>query len=86
MNFKHDNFVAGLMKLLNMTTHLSQPNYVSAVVLELRKSKDLKYFVRALWKNNQINERISLNEMNLLNCSKACPLDTFLEITKSLGN
>jgi hypothetical protein len=77
--------VAALLKLLNDNIKLTQPNFASAIVLELHRTKDSKYLVRALWKNNEIDEPISLKEMHLLDCAeKTCLLDEFMEKTENL--
>lgn len=82
----HDNYLAGLLKLLNVTKKITQPNYASAIVLELHRSKKNKYYVRALWKDNLNTEPIDFNEMAILKCEKKsmCSLDTFMELTESL--
>jgi len=80
----HDNFLAAFLKLLNVNVQLSQPNFASAIVLELRRTRDFRYFVRILWKNNELEEPVSLKELRILDCvDKLCPLETFLSLTKS---
>lgn len=84
----HDTYVAGLVKLLNLTEYIVQPPYTSAVVLELRRSIEdtSKYFVQCLYKNNTIyDENIEFKSFKIGNCSDyLCPLEEFLSFTKNL--
>ena len=64
-NFKHDTFVAALTKLLELTPFITQPPFASAVLIELRKSTDGKYFVQAVLKNNTITEPISYQVLQI---------------------
>ena len=66
--------------------HLTQPNYLAAIVLELRKNAANKYFVRVLFKNNKADEPPSLNEVTILNCTEnhMCPIEAFMAKTMAL--
>lgn len=59
----HDTFVAALTKLLNLTTFINQPPYASAIIVELRQSKDNAYYVQIFLKNNTASEPINQNAM-----------------------
>jgi hypothetical protein len=84
----HDTYVAALVKLLNLTEHIRQPPYLAAIILELHKSsnnQDSKYFVKCLYKNSTINEKIKYKTMRIGKCSAVlCPLEEFLMITQNL--
>lgn len=75
-----------MTRLLNLISPIVQPPYVSAVVMELRKSKDnSKYYVQCILKNNSIDEAINFNRLKIGSCSDyLCPLDEFLKLTQDL--
>ncbi len=81
----HDTYVAGLVKILNLTD-INQPPYVSSVVLELRKeiNTDSNYFIQAYYKNNTANEPINYQLMTIYGCDTLCPLNQFIAITNNL--
>lgn len=50
----------GFIKLLDLSERIYSPPYVSAVTLELRKSKSTgNYFVQAYIKNNTVDQPIN---------------------------
>lgn len=64
---KHDTYVAALTKLLNLTTHINQPPYVSAIIVELRQSisNPNDYYIQVYLKNNTMYEEIKLRPMTV---------------------
>lgn len=79
----HDTYVAGMTKLLNLTLNIKQPNYASAIIMELRKStKSDNYFVQVYMKNNEANEPIVFTPMTIYGCDQLCPLETYLKIVQ----
>lgn len=81
----HDTYVAGLVKLLGLTSDLVQPPYASAVVLELRKQVNSEsYFVQAYYKNNSATEPISFNLLTINGCDTLCPFNKFIDIIGNL--
>ncbi len=85
---KHDTYVAGLLKLLDVTNGINQPPFASSITVELRKSLDpsasgdQQYFVKLFYKNNSLDEDIYMREMTMNGCQKLCPLSTFMELTE----
>lgn len=76
-----------MIKLLNLSSNVIQPPYVSAVVLELRKSlkNESKYYVQCFLKNNTIYEETNYRIIRIGSCSDdLCPLDEFISITNNL--
>lgn len=61
MKLKHDNYIAGMQKLLNTSTNFVQPDFASGFVFELRQDSNGTYYVRVLFKNNKASEPIALN-------------------------
>ncbi len=63
---KHDTYVAAMSKLLNITTYINQPPYVSAVILELKQEINTKnYFVQVFLKNNTADQPIYLHNLTI---------------------
>ena len=63
--FKHDTYMGGMLSLLNFSWPLEQPQFGSAILFELRQDINKLSFVRVLYKNNKVNEPISINEVKL---------------------
>ena len=84
--FLHDyiKYVAGLVKLLNLTG-INNPPYASAVVLELHQEIHANnYFVQVYYKNNSAEEPINYQLMTIYGCENLCPFNQFLEIISNL--
>lgn len=76
-----------MTRLLELISLITQSPYVSAVVLELRRSlqDNTKYYVQCVFKNNTIDEEINFNKLKIRSCSDyMCPLEEFLLLTKNL--
>ena len=63
----HDNHILGFYKLLELNTEFVQPEYGSAIVLELRQSVEnsADYFVQVYLKNNKASEPINLQLLKI---------------------
>ncbi len=80
---KHDTYVAGITKLLNLTELIRQPPYASSVIFELHKSLNTSsYFIQVYSKNNTATEPIKFQPMQIYDCDMLCPLVKFKEIIK----
>ena len=79
---KHDNYVAGLQKLLNTSTQFLQPDFTSGFVFELRKDAAGNYYVQVFYKNNKANDPISLTQVTVYGCDAICPYNKFLDLVK----
>jgi len=82
----HDTYVAGLMKLLDITPDINQPPFASSVTLELRRTltDTPDYYVQVFLKNNTVTEPIYYRNMKINGCDELCPLDKFLKLTETL--
>lgn len=78
----HDNYVAGMQKLLNTSTEFIQPEFASGFVFELRKDSDNNYYVKVFYKNNKYPDPDELEPVTVYDCDELCPLETFLELTE----
>ena len=56
-----------MAKLLNITSHIYQPPYASAIIFELREStnKQNDYYIQVYWKNNTANEQINFESKTI---------------------
>lgn len=82
---KHDDYIVGLLYLLNLTHPIKHPPFASALFFELRASENTNAkFVRILYKSNGHNEPISINELKLPDCADVmCPLVDFFRLTEN---
>ena len=58
----HDNYYAGIQKLMSVSDEFVQPNYGSAFIFELRQDNCNNYYVRVLNKNTEYPAPISFVE------------------------
>jgi hypothetical protein len=77
----HDSYIAPMIKLLGISSHIKQPPFASAIILELRQSANKNYFVQVLWKNTTTSNQFQT--MAIDGCDKLCPYEDFIKIIKS---
>ena len=58
---------------------MRQPNYCSAIVIELRRANN-DFYVRALWKNNPSSAGIDMKEVRMFGQGKLIPLKKFMSL------
>lgn len=75
----HDSYVSALSKLLDTKIEMRQPNYCSAIVIELRRANN-DFYVRALWKNNPSSAGIDMKEVRMFGQGKLIPLKKFMSL------
>ena len=64
---QHDNYMAGMQRLLGHSDTFVNPNFGSAYIFELRMSKLFyqDYFVRILLKNTVFPGLVKINEIKM---------------------
>ena len=75
----HDGTVAAMLSALHVFNGI-RPPYNSMVISELHQNASGHHYVNLFHKNTSFTDH--LEELILPNCSKDCPLETFLELTK----
>ena len=75
----HDGTVAALLSVLHVFNDI-RPPYNSMVISELHQNASGQYYVNLFYKNTSFAD--DLEELILPNCSKDCPLDRFIQLTK----
>lgn len=74
----HDSYLAPMIKLLGLSSHVKQPPCGSALILELRQSVN-KYYIQVLWKL----ESNILKPAIINGCAQLCPYDEFVKIIQN---
>ena len=84
----HDNYIAGMQKILGTSETFVDPKFGSAFVFELRRDKCGKYFVKVFNKNDYYPGLVTLNPVKVKGCSSflfgdkyMCSLQQFLKVT-----
>jgi len=83
----HDNNLAGLLKLLNVTASLTQPNYAACLVIELHRAtaNSGQRYVHVKWKNSASGEPAEFRQVEVMGCgSGLCPIERFMELSEGL--
>ena len=83
----HDNNLAGLLKLLNVTSSLTQPNYAACLVIELHRATagSGQLYVHVKWKNSVSGEPVEFRQVEVMGCgSGLCPIERFMELSEGL--
>jgi hypothetical protein len=75
----HDSYLCAMKTLLN-TPCKSQPNFSSAIIIELREDSFQNKYIQILSKDNKNTESISLEKLKIKGCSKLCPLNKFYSL------
>lgn len=83
----HDSHIYPLLMLLNLDVKLSQPLYLSSIIVELRQavSNSSDYYVQVYYKNNDYldnTQSIEPKLMTIKGCGELCPLSQFMSITQ----
>jgi hypothetical protein len=75
----HDSYLCAMKTLLHSACK-TQPNFSSAIIIELREDSFRKQYIQILHKNNKKTESISLKKLQIKGCSKLCPLSNFYNL------
>ncbi len=61
----HDNYLAGLQRLLDTSREFVNPNFGASYVLELRRDCDCGYYVSVAYKNDASLREVSFRPVNM---------------------
>lgn len=70
-----------MIELLGFESRVKLLPFGSAIIMELHKDANESYYVQILFKTNEINDPISLEKVQITNCSMLCPISALRNVT-----